>query len=63
MIGARRCTPYGEKYAIDFARALASRGVEIISGMARGIDGMGHRGALMAGGHTYAGLCCGADVC
>ena len=63
VIGARRCTPYGEKYAIDFARALASRGVEIISGMARGIDGMGHRGALMAGGHTYAVLGCGADVC
>ena len=63
VIGARRCTPYGEKYAVDFARALASRGVEIISGMARGIDGMGHRGALMAGGRTYAVLGCGVDVC
>lgn len=63
VIGARRCTPYGEKYAIDFAQVLASRGVEIISGMARGIDGMGHRGALLAGGRTYAVLGCGADVC
>lgn len=63
VIGARRCTPYGEKYAIDFARALAGRGVEIISGMARGVDGMGHRGALMGGGHTYAVLGSGADVC
>ena len=63
VIGARRCTPYGEKYAVDFARALAECGVEIISGMARGIDGMGHRGALMAGGRTYAVLGCGADVC
>lgn len=63
VIGARRCTPYGEKYAIDFARALASSGVEIISGMARGIDGMGHRGALLAGGKTYAVLGCGVDVC
>ena len=63
IVGARRCTPYGEKYAVDFARALAEQGVEIISGMARGIDGMGHRGALMGGGRTYAVLGCGVDVC
>ena len=63
IIGARRCTPYGEKYAIDFARALAACGVEIISGMARGIDGMGHRGALLSGGKTYAVLGSGVDVC
>ena len=52
VIGARRCTPYGEKYAVDFGRVLAGRGVEIISGMARGIDGMAHRGALTGGGRT-----------
>lgn len=63
IVGARRCTPYGEKYAVDFGRALAERGIEIISGMARGIDGMGHRGALMSGGTTYAVLGCGVDVC
>ena len=63
VIGARRCTPYGEKYAVEFARALAEMGVEIISGMARGIDGMGHRGALLGGGKTYAVLGCGVDVC
>ena len=63
IIGARRCTPYGEKYAIDFARVLAAHGVEVISGMARGIDGMGHRGALLSGGKTYAVLGSGADVC
>ena len=63
IIGARRCTPYGEKYAIDFARTLAAHGVEVISGMARGIDGMGHRGALLSGGKTYAVLGSGADVC
>ena len=63
IIGARRCTPYGEKYAVEFAKMLAEAGVEIISGMARGIDGMGHRGALMGGGKTYAVLGCGVDVC
>lgn len=63
VIGARRCTPYGEKYAVEFARTLAGLGVEIISGMARGIDGMGHRGALLGGGKTYAVLGCGVDVC
>ena len=63
IVGARRCTPYGEKYAVDFARMLAACGVEVISGMARGIDGMGHRGALMSGGKTYAVLGCGVDVC
>ena len=63
VIGARRCTPYGEKYAVDFARALAKCGVEVISGMARGVDGMGHRGALMGGGKTFAVLGCGVDVC
>ncbi|HJB47724.1 MAG TPA: DNA-processing protein DprA [Candidatus Mediterraneibacter surreyensis] len=63
VIGARRCTPYGEKYAIDFARALAECGVGIISGMARGIDGMGHRGALLAEGKTFAVLGSGVDVC
>ncbi len=63
IVGARRCTPYGEKYAIDFARALAEHGVDIISGMARGIDGMGHRGALLGRGGTYAVLGSGVDVC
>ena len=63
IVGARRCTPYGEKYAVDFGRALAERGVDIISGMARGIDGMGHRGALLGKGETYAVLGSGVDVC
>ena len=63
VVGARRCTPYGEKYAVEFAGRLAENGVEIISGLARGIDGMGQRGALMGGGRTFAVLGSGADVC
>lgn len=63
VVGARKCTPYGEKYAVEFAQILAEHGIEIISGMARGIDGMGHRGALLGGGKTYAVLGSGPDVC
>ena len=63
LVGARRCTPYGEKYAVDFGKVLAEHGVQIISGMARGVDGMGHRGALLGNGKTFAVLGCGVDVC
>ena len=63
IVGARRCTPYGEKYAVEFGKTLAGHGIEIISGLARGIDGMGQRGALMGEGRTFAVLGSGADVC
>lgn len=63
IVGARNCTPYGEKYATDFGRELAENGVQIISGLARGIDGFGQRGALIGQGRTFAVLGCGADIC
>lgn len=63
IVGARNCTPYGEKYAVHFGEELARHGVGIISGLARGIDGAGQRGALMAKGDTFAVLGCGTDVC
>ena len=63
IIGSRRCTPYGEKYAVEFGKVLAEYGTEIVSGLARGIDGMGQRGALMGGGRTFAVLGSGPDVC
>lgn len=63
IVGARRCTPYGEAMTLEIARELARRGIQIVSGMARGIDGAGHRGALNEGGSTYAVLGCGADIC
>ena len=47
----------------NLQKKLASCGVEIISGLARGIDGMGQRGALMGGGRTFAVLGSGVDVC
>ena len=63
IVGARRCTPYGEEMAQRYGRSLAQAGVQIISGMARGIDGAGQRGALNAQGKTYGVLGCGVDIC
>ena len=63
VVGARRCTPYGERMTLEFAEVLAENGVQLISGMARGIDGAAQRGALNGGGRTFAVLGCGADVC
>lgn len=63
MVGARKCTRYGELYAGEFAEALAVAGVQIISGLARGIDGASQRGALMGKGKTFAVLGSGVDVC
>ena len=63
IVGARRCTRYGEQMTLKFAGELAEYGIQIISGMAKGIDGAGHRGALNGGGETFAVLGCGVDVC
>ena len=63
MIGSRGCTPYGRELGIRFSEELAKLGIDIISGMAAGIDGHAHRGALAGGGRTYAILGCGVDIC
>lgn len=63
VIGARDCSSYGKNIALWFAGELAQAGTAILGGMARGIDAWGHRGALAAGGKTYAVLGSGADVC
>lgn len=63
MIGARACSPYGRQVAMEFGKALALSGVDIISGMARGIDGISQRACLDAGGNTYGVLGCGVDIC
>ena len=63
IVGARKCTPYGQEMALDYGKYLAEHGVQIISGMARGIDGAGQRGALDGGGMTFGVLGCGVDIC
>jgi len=63
IIGARECSDYGSYIAGVFGERIASCGVNIISGMARGIDGISQMEALRAGGSTYAVLGCGVDIC
>ncbi|MDD6811429.1 MAG: DNA-processing protein DprA [Lachnospiraceae bacterium] len=63
IIGARNCSPYGIYMAEKFGRELAEAGVQIISGMARGIDGISQQTVLENNGYSLAVLGCGADVC
>ena len=63
IVGARSCTELGRQTAERLAFRLAEAGVQVISGLALGIDGAAHKGALEAGGKTFAVLGCGADRC
>ena len=61
IVGARAATVYGRKVARDLSRELATLGIVVISGLARGVDGMAHEGALDAGGVTLAVQACGPE--
>ena len=63
IIGARRCTDYGRNMAYKLSKNLAKEGIVIVSGMARGIDSMGHKGTLDANGRTIAVLGFGHKHC
>lgn len=63
LIGARDCTEYGRYMAGQFSAAFARAGVQVISGMARGIDGIGQTAALKEGGYSLGVLGCGVDIC
>jgi len=62
IVGARASTPAGRSLARDLACGLARHGFEIVSGLARGVDGSAHEGALLGGGTTLAVLGSGLDV-
>ena len=62
VVGTRHPTPYGSGMAERLACDLAAQGLAIISGMARGVDTAGHRGAISAKGKTVAVFGTGVDV-
>lgn len=61
VVGTRRFSPYGQQVTELMTRTLAEQGITIISGLARGIDGIAHKQALDAGGRTLAVLGSGLD--
>jgi DNA processing protein len=63
IVGTRRPTLYGTQMAQRLGRELAARGLVIVSGMARGIDAVGHQGAMDANGRAIGVLGTGIDVC
>ena len=62
IVGARNASAAAVKLARDFSAALAEAGLAVVSGLARGIDGAAHRGALAAGGATVGVIASGIDV-
>lgn len=63
IVGARGRSAYGAEASEKLAKELSSQGVQIISGLAKGIDSDAHRGALEGSTPTFAVLGCGVDVC
>jgi DNA processing protein len=61
VVGARSCSPYGSHVARMLGRGLGRAGLVVVSGLARGVDGEAHRGALDGGAVTVAVLGCGID--
>ena len=62
LVGTRRVSAYGQQITRDTSLFLAGHGLTIVSGLARGVDGLAHQQALKAGGRTIAVLGSGVDV-
>lgn len=63
VIGARECSEYGSYIAGELGKYLGQNHIQVISGMARGIDGISQSAALEAGGCSYGIMGCGVDIC
>ncbi|ONI39213.1 DNA protecting protein DprA [Candidatus Epulonipiscium fishelsonii] len=63
IVGARKCSEYGYNFAKKIASELVEKGLGIVSGMAEGIDGASHEGALQNNGNTVAIVGTGLDKC
>lgn len=63
IVGARDCSSYGQQVAEEFARILSEYDIQIISGLAMGIDGAAHRGAISVKKPTFGVLGCGVNIC
>lgn len=61
IVGTRKVTPYGRQITEDLAAYLASNGITVVSGLARGVDAIAHQAALKAGGRTIGILGSGVD--
>jgi DNA processing protein len=61
VVGTRRVTPYGREMALRIGQGLAQAGVTVVSGLAKGVDGIAHQAALTAGGRTIAVLGSGVN--
>ena len=62
IVGSRNCTSYGKSVALEIGRRAAFFGVQVVSGLARGIDTAGHLGALQGGGKTIGIIANGIDI-
>lgn len=63
VVGARSSSAYGRHFATEIARELAACQIQVVSGMARGIDGIAQKSVLEAGGESFAVLGNGVDIC
>ncbi|HEY3475227.1 MAG TPA: DNA-processing protein DprA [Anaerolineales bacterium] len=61
IVGTRRVTAYGRQITEELAAYLAANGITVVSGLARGVDGLAHQAALKAGGRTIGVLGSGVD--
>lgn len=63
IVGSRNCSEYGQSVATELGRLFGQMGVNVISGLAIGIDSYAHRGAVLSGGRTFGVLAGGVDKC